>query len=118
MRKVDRQPDQKEPYAGGHDPTRFEPTAPNPSAKDKSKGQRRPDEHAGSQVGGSEANRRLEDPEILENDRSDRSSGRPLQLEDEGVTRPGGGGDAEPGQADRQREARQDRRPAGEPIKR
>ena len=55
--------------------------------------------------------------ERFDDERSDRTSGRPLQLENE-ETPQTGRTDAEPGRGDPQREARQDRRSAGEPIKR
>lgn len=109
--QLDRQRDDKpvEPYAGGRDSRRPESgfKAPDPSEKDKGKAPRRPKETAG-------------DPgakERFDDERSDRTSGRPLQLENEETPQPGRA-DAEPGRGDPQREARQDRRPAGEPIQR
>ena len=111
--QFDRQRDDKpaEPYAGGRDSRGPESgfKAPDPSEKGKGRGKapRRPEETAGNPG----AKERFDD------ERSDGTSGRPLQLENE-ETPELGRADAEPGRGDPQREARQDRRPAGEPIQR
>ena len=109
--QFDRQRDDKpaEPYAGRREPKGTEPgfKAPNPSEKSKGKAPRRPEESADA-PGAKEA---------FDDERSDRTSGRPLQLESEETPQPGRP-DAEPGRGEPHRDARQDRRPAGEPIKR
>jgi hypothetical protein len=65
MRRVDRKPDKPtEPNVGGHDPNRREAGAPSPDA---------PAAHDQSKP----------DKNIFDDERSDRSSGRPVQLEDQ-----------------------------------
>jgi hypothetical protein len=91
MKKVDRQPDRKpaEPYAGGHDTERANPEAARTGAQDKGKRSRRP-EDPGLPVDkeAPESEPRFPekdgfDKKAFEDERSDRASGRPLQLEDE-----------------------------------
>jgi hypothetical protein len=113
MKRVDRQPETKpvEPYAGGDDTNRTESDAP--TSPPKSKGRRT--EARGRQpvdTTTAESKPRPAD-EWFDNDRSDRSSGRPVQLPDEeSGTAPG-----KP-ESGADREARQDRPPTGAPLKR
>lgn len=111
MKRADRQPDPKpaEPYAGGDDTNRTE----SPSAPSRSKGRRteargrRPDDQTTP-----ESTPRPPD-EWIDSDRSDRSSGRPVQLPDDESGKPAGR--PEPGAG---RGARQDGQPTGEPLQR
>ena len=96
--QVERQPDTK--------PTELGHKAPSsPEVKDRSKAPRRPEEFAGRPT---EAH--TDTDTDFDSDRSDRTtSGRPVQLDNESPPQ---------GQGDRQRDARQDRKPTGEPMKR
>ena len=119
--QLDRQPDQRPTeHAGGHEPKHPGQRDPNPSEKDtKGKAPRRPDDL------GRTPPDKMPAPEpgfggkgmTDEGDRSDRASGRPVQLEGEEGTPPGRT-EPEPGRGGGPREARQDRKPTGEPVKR
>jgi hypothetical protein len=110
-KQVDRRPDGKRPEqrAGKYDPNRPAPDRRVPEAHEESKGFGRPEGHPidkptsepGTHGGTS----------IFEDERSDRASGRPVQLEDdeEVETRQAGRADAEPGLGGRQQPGRQDR---------
>jgi hypothetical protein len=112
MKKVDRQPDQKpvEPYTGGHD-RKTESEAP--AAPSKGKG-RRPEARGGRPADRThpEPEPRHADKEWFDNERSDRSSGRPVQLENQ-EGQPDVRHDGEAG-----RDARQGRQSAEEPLRR
>ena len=111
---VDHRPDGKpaEQGAGKYDPNRPAPDPRAPDAPEENKGFGKPEGHPidkptpkpGTRFGGKN---------ILEDERSDRESGRPVQLEDdEDVKTPpqAGRADAEPGLGGRQQAGRQERR--------
>jgi hypothetical protein len=93
MRKeqLDRQPDERpaEQEVGRHDPNRPEPGRKAPDLPKKDKAYRKPGEHPeGHPIDKTtpKPEPRFGDKEIFEGDRSDRASGRPVQLEDEEET--------------------------------
>jgi hypothetical protein len=113
MKRADRQPDTQpvEPNAGADDTKRTEfeaPTAPRKGESRKTEGRgRRPIDKTTP-----ESKPRPAD-EWSDSDRSDRSSGRPVQLPDEESGMPQG--EPKPGAG---RGARQDRQPTAEPLDR
>jgi hypothetical protein len=83
------------------------------AAPEKEKGYGRPEEQPeGSPLEPMpKPGRRFGDKDILEGERSDRESGRPIQLEDDDTERrQEGRADAKPGLGDRQQEGREHRR--------
>jgi hypothetical protein len=119
--QVDRQADQRpaDSYAGGHDPKHPEPRDPNRSSKDKGKAPRRPDDLGRTRTDKMPAPEPGFDGKGMpdEGDRSDRASGRPVQLEGE-EGRPPGRTETEPGRGNEPREARQGSGPTGKPVTR